>query len=160
MRSSKQADRPKRRAADPYEVHAYALRLRGVRFQANIGTSRDERAVLQEILVDVDLELPVRQLPAHDRRRDVVDYDRVATLVVEEGTSRPHRLLETYALRVVERLLAATPAERVRVAAWKARAPTKHPVDAAVVELGGERARARAARGSSAWSEARRSRRP
>src|SRR4051794_40784578 len=86
-------------------VREYTLRLRGIRFQANIGTSREERAVLQEILVDVELTLPTASLPRKDRRQDVVDYDAVATCEVEAGSSQPHRLLETYVTRVVGRLL-------------------------------------------------------
>jgi dihydroneopterin aldolase len=91
------------------------------------------------VVVDVELTLPVSSLPTRDRIRDVVDYDTVARAVVEEGVERPHRLLETYVARVVKRLLADTPATRVRVAATKRHVPTKVPVDAAIVALVGSR---------------------
>lgn len=118
-------------------LESYTLRLRGIRFHAHIGASREEREVLQELLVDVDVELPLAQLPELDQVESVLSYDLLANLVVEEGLLQPYRLLETYAARVVARLLRESPAERVRVAVTKSRVPTRHPVDAAVVELVG-----------------------
>lgn len=119
-------------------LRAYTLRLDGIRFRANVGASRSERAIPQELVVDVELSLPVFALPKRDDKRDVVDYDAVSRLVVEEGL-RGHRLLEKYVGNLVVRLLAETPALRVRVAATKLRVPTQHSVDRAVVELIAER---------------------
>src|SRR5580700_11741920 len=113
----------------------YTLRLHAIRFRANLGASHSERAIPQEIVVDVDLSLPVAALPRRDHRREVVDYNTIANLVVEAGLAEPYRLLETYARVLVDRLLAGTPATRVRIAATKLRVPTSHSVDRAVVEL-------------------------
>jgi dihydroneopterin aldolase len=116
-------------------VTEYTLRLHGIRFRANVGASRSERSIPQEVVVDVELTLPVSALPKHDVKRDVVDYNAVAELVVAEGTAAPHHLLETYAQRLIVRLLEETPATKVRLAATKLRVPTTHSVDKAVVEL-------------------------
>jgi dihydroneopterin aldolase len=116
-------------------IHAYTLRLHGIRFRTNLGASHSERSIPQEIVVDVELTLPVSALPGRDQRRDAVDYDKVANVVVEEGRSERYRLLETYAQRLVARLLAETPALTVRIAATKLRVPTSQSVDRAVVEL-------------------------
>jgi dihydroneopterin aldolase len=116
-------------------IREYTLRLHAIRFRANVGASRNERAIPQELVVDVELTLPTSALPARDVKKEVVDYDAVSRLVVEEGQSSQHHLLETYASRLVDRLLAATPATRVRVAATKLRVPTMHSVDRAVVEI-------------------------
>ena len=116
-------------------VEQYTLRLEGVRFRTNMGASHSERSLPQEIIVDVELTLPVEALPGRDRRRDAIDYDTVATLVVEVGRAEPYRLLETCARRLTERLLAETPALRVKVAVTKRLVPTVHDVDRAVVEL-------------------------
>ena len=86
-------------------------------------------------MVDVELTLPVGAFPKRDVRRDAVDYGEVADMVVEVGRAESYRLLETFARALVERLLAETPAVRVRVAATKLRVPTSHSVDRAVVEL-------------------------
>lgn len=126
-------------------IEDYTLRLRGIRFRTHLGASHSERALPQEIVVDVDLTLPVAALPARDRRRDVVDYDAIAGLVVQEGQAERYHLLETYTRRLVERLLAETPAVVVRVSAAKARVPTKHDVGLAVVELSARRPEAPAA---------------
>jgi dihydroneopterin aldolase len=120
-------------------IEEYTLRLTGIRFLAHLGASSSERLALQEVVVDVELILPVSSLPVRDRLRNVVDYDAVARAVVEEGIAKPRRLLETYVARVVGRLLAETPATRVRVAATKRRPPTTHPVAAAIVEIVGAR---------------------
>lgn len=117
----------------------YTLRLRGIRLQGHVGASREERTTPQEIIVDVDLTLPVQALPTKDRLREVVDYDAVACQVVEEGGAQPYRLLETYVAGVVERLLRETPATHARVSATKRRVPTKYPVDTAAVEIVGHR---------------------
>ena len=116
-------------------VYGYTLRLHGIRFRGNVGASKSERAIPQEIVVDVELTLPVSALPKRDVKRDVVDYSKVADLVVEEGTATPHHLLETYAQGLIERLLRETPALKVKLAATKSRVPTTQAVDRAVVEL-------------------------
>ena len=113
----------------------YKLRLHAVRFRANLGVSPSERALPQEIVVDVELTLPVGAFPKRDVRRDAVDYGEVANMVVEEGQAETYRLLETFAQRLVARLLRETPALEVRVSATKLRVPTSHSVDRAVVEL-------------------------
>jgi dihydroneopterin aldolase len=117
----------------------YKMRLSGVRFRANIGASRSERSIPQEVVVEVELHLPLSSFPKRDDRSDVVDYGAVAQIVVEEGLAEPYRLLETYVGRLVRRLLDETPASRVRVAATKLRVPTRHSVDCASVELVGDR---------------------
>ncbi len=120
-------------------LREYTLRLHGVRFRANLGASHSERALPQEIVVDVELTLPLSAFPKRDVRRDAVDYGAVAAMVVEEGGAASYRLLETYAQRLIERLLRETPALKARVAATKLRVPTSHAVDRAVVELVAER---------------------
>jgi dihydroneopterin aldolase len=120
-------------------IREYTLRLHGVRFRATIGASAAERSIPQDLVVDVDLELPVSALPKRDAKREVVDYDRAVRLVVEVGLAEPYRLLEVYAQRVLERLLTETPALRVRVAVTKSRVPSTYSTDQAVVELIGSR---------------------
>ena len=120
-------------------VTEYTLRLHAIRFRTNMGASRSERDIPQEIVVDIELTLPVSALPKRDLRRDAVDYGVIADLVVREGQAASYHLLETYTTRLVERLLEETPALRVRASATKLRVPTPHSVDRAVVELVAER---------------------
>lgn len=120
-------------------IREYTLRLQAVRFRANIGASAAERSIPQDLVVDVDLELPVTVLARRDTRREVVDYDLVVRLVVEVGLAESYRLLESYAQRLLERLLLETPATRVRVAATKLRVPSTYSTEKAIVELVGVR---------------------
>jgi dihydroneopterin aldolase len=116
-------------------LREYTMRLHGVRFRANLGVSHSERALPQEIVVDVELTLPLSAFPKRDVRRDAVDYGAVANMVVEEGQAENYRLLETFAQRLIERLMRETPALQARVSTTKLRVPTSHAVDRAVVEL-------------------------
>jgi dihydroneopterin aldolase len=94
-----------------------------------------ERKLPQDFVAHVELSMPPGSLPASDDRRDVVDYDRIASAIVEEGTSRSCRLLETLAERIVDRIFADFPATSIRIVITKARPPTSTSVEAASVEL-------------------------
>jgi len=125
-------------AASTPAVHAvteYRLRLDGIRFRGHHGVSDSERALPQDFLVSLEAHLPLGVLPSGDAIADVFNYDRLATLVVEEGTRQKCRLLETLAQRVIARILADTPATRVSVAVTKSRPPTRSSVDSVTVEL-------------------------
>lgn len=116
-------------------VTEYTIRLETVRFRTKLGASRSERSIPQEIIVDVDLTLPIASLPQRDDRSEVVDYGVVSDLIVSVGQAEPYRLLETYAQRLIAELFETTPATRVRVGVTKLRVPTAHSVDRAVIEL-------------------------
>jgi dihydroneopterin aldolase len=118
----------------------YKIRLEGIRFRGRHGVSDSERDLPQDFLVTIHVALPVTSLPAGDSVRDVFDYDRLATIVVDEGTSHTCRLLETLARRVIDRILRDTPATWVSVSVTKGRPPTTYSVDAAAVELVASRA--------------------
>jgi 7,8-dihydroneopterin aldolase/epimerase/oxygenase len=116
-------------------VRDYRIRLDGVRFRSKHGASVSERRLPQDFVANVEVSLSPSRLPASDDRRDVVDYDRIASAVVEEGTSRSCRLLETLAKRIVDRIFKDFPTTAVRIAITKARPPTSTSVEAASVEL-------------------------
>jgi len=117
------------------KFHQYNVKLHGIRFRGKHGVSDAERDLPQDFLVNAELSLPASTLPRVDRLKEVFDYDHVATLVVEEGTKRTYRLLETLAQRLLERLLTDTPATRATVSIQKSHPPTKCSVDAVSVEL-------------------------
>lgn len=118
-----------------HAVVEYVIRLDGIRFRGHHGVSDSERALPQDFLVSLEASLPVGVLPSGDHLADVFNYDRLATLVVEEGTRQACRLLETLAQRVIARVLADTPATRVTVSVTKSRPPTQSSVDSVSVEL-------------------------
>jgi dihydroneopterin aldolase len=120
-------------------VETYRIRLAGIRFRARHGVSRAERDLPQDFVVDLDVALPVSLLPRADARARVFDYDKLASLVVDEGTRVSYKLLETLADRLIERVLADTPAVSVTVQVKKFGPPTSASVDAVSVELTGRR---------------------
>ena len=83
----------------------------------------------------MELVLPTSSVPAAHERDEVVDYDRIASAIVDEGTSRSCRLLETLAKRVIERLFRECPATSVRIVITKARPPKLSSVESVSVEL-------------------------
>ena len=113
----------------------YRIRLDGVRFRSKHGASSSERKLPQDFVANVELSLPTTELPAGDDRRDVVDYDRIASAIEDEGTARSYRLLETLARRIVDRLFKDSAATSIRVVITKSRPPTSTSVEAASVEL-------------------------
>jgi dihydroneopterin aldolase len=116
-------------------VRDYRIRLDGIRFRSKHGASTSERRLPQDFVANVELSFPPSALPATDDRRDVVDYDRIASVIVDEGTSRSCRLLETLAKRIVDRIFTGFPAIRVHIVITKARPPTSSSVESASVEL-------------------------
>jgi dihydroneopterin aldolase len=116
-------------------VETYRIRLEGIRFRARHGASRAERDLPQDFVVHLDVVLPVALLPRTDSRARVFDYDRLASLVVDEGTRVSYKLLETLADRLIERVLTDTPAISITVQVKKFGPPTSASVDAVSVEL-------------------------
>jgi dihydroneopterin aldolase len=122
-------------------VETYRIRLEGIRFRARHGVSKAERGLPQDFVVNVEVGLPVSTLPRTDSLTKVFDYDKLASLVVDEGTRVSYKLLETLGERLIERILADTPAVSVTVQVKKFGPPTSVPVDAVAVELSGTRTR-------------------
>jgi dihydroneopterin aldolase len=123
----------------PAEVGSYRIRLEGIRFRAKHGVSRAERDLPQDFVVNVEVILPVASLPRSDTLSKVFNYDRLASLVVDEGTRVSYKLLEILGERLIARILADTPATGVTVQVKKFGPPTSVSVDAVAVELSGSR---------------------
>ncbi|MEJ7730814.1 MAG: dihydroneopterin aldolase [Polyangiaceae bacterium] len=120
-------------------VSSYKIRLEGVRFRGKHGVSRAERDLPQDFTVTLEVTLPASVLPRSDTLARVFNYDRLASLVVDEGTRTSYKLLETLAERLIARVLADTPAEAVTVQVRKFGPPTSVSVDAVAIELRGGR---------------------
>jgi 7,8-dihydroneopterin aldolase/epimerase/oxygenase len=123
----------------PVSIEGYHIRLAGIRFRARHGASRAERGLPQDFVVDLEVTLPTSLLPRTDSRARVFDYDKLASLVVDEGTAVSYKLLETLAERLIARILADTPATAVQVQVKKFGPPTSASVDAVAIELTGRR---------------------
>jgi 7,8-dihydroneopterin aldolase/epimerase/oxygenase len=120
-------------------ITTYRIRLEGIRFRARHGASRAERGLPQDFVVSLDVVLPVSLLPRTDTLARVFNYDKLASLVVDEGTRDSYKLLEFLAERLIARIFADTPAVAVTVQVKKFGPPTSASVDAVAIELRAER---------------------
>jgi dihydroneopterin aldolase len=120
-------------------ITTYRIRLEGIRFRARHGASRAERGLLQDFVVNLDVILPIALLPRSDTLSRVFNYDKLASLVVDEGTRVSYKLLEVLAERLIARIFTDTPAVGVTVQVKKFGPPTSASVDAVAVELRAER---------------------
>lgn len=121
-------------------ITTYRMHVDGIRFRGRHGASKAERDLLQDFVASLDVELPVSALPKSDTLRGVVDYGKLADIVADEGTRSSCRLLETLALRLIDRILEETPARAITVRIKKFGPPTAVSVDSSSIELRGERA--------------------
>src|SRR5262245_17652941 len=96
-------------------IKTYRIRLEGIRFRARHGASRAERGLPQDFIVHLEVTLPIGLLPRSDSLARVFDYDKLASLVVDEGTRVSYKLLEVLGERVIARIFADTPAIGVTV---------------------------------------------
>jgi dihydroneopterin aldolase len=109
--------------------------VQGARLEARIGVTEEERARPQEVVIDVELALDVREAARTDDLRLSVDYAEVWRLM--EGTARrqPWALVETLAERIASALLEGFPAEEARVLVRKPGALRAQGVEWAGVEI-------------------------
>jgi dihydroneopterin aldolase len=110
--------------------------LEGMQFYGYHGANPEERALGQPYLVDLSVELDLRQPGATDRLDDTVSYTRLyrAVQVVVEGEAR--NLLEAIAQAIANRVLAEFPVAAVQVRVKKPRPPIKGSViEHAAVEI-------------------------
>ena len=111
--------------------------LAGLEFHGFHGVFDEERRFGARFVVDAELYL---RPPARDRLEDSADYAAAYALIAEEVTERRYALIESLALGVAERLLAAdAKLLRVRVRVHKPHAPLPGVVRDVFAEV--ERAR-------------------
>jgi len=89
--------------------------VEGIKFHGFHGLTRLERQVGVRLSVDVTLELDLEAAGRADNVRGTIDYRRVHELVVELGRAESHKLLESFAVLVLERMFAEFPAQSITV---------------------------------------------
>lgn len=93
--------------------------IEGIKFHGFHGLTRLERQVGVRLSVDVSLDHDLEKSGRSDRMADTVDYAKVHRKVIEVGRGPSHKLLESFALTLIEALLADFPADRVSVTVRK-----------------------------------------
>ena len=113
--------------------------LEGIKFHGYHGLTKSEREIGVRLAVDVSLELDLEPSGRSDRFRDTLDYRKVHQRVMEMGQGESHRLLESFAVSLLDVLIKEFPAERVTVRVRKETPVLNGIVDSVGVELTRER---------------------
>lgn len=93
--------------------------IEGIKFHGFHGLTRMEREFGVRLSVDVVLELDLERSGRNDDFTHTVDYRKVHQHVVELGRGSSHKLLESFAVTVIDRLFAEFAAERITVTVRK-----------------------------------------
>ncbi len=109
--------------------------LTGLRFQGRHGVYAEERERGQPFVVDLELMLSLHDAGRTDDLSRTADYGAVALLVREIVEGESVALIETLAERIAAAVLAATPAQAVRVRVHKPEAPIAVTFDSVSVEI-------------------------
>ncbi|MBE7545043.1 MAG: dihydroneopterin aldolase [Solibacteraceae bacterium] len=110
------------------------IQLRGARVMARVGVPEEERAVAQELVVDVDLDWDIRAAAAADDFELTLDYAAVRAVVERVAGARAYRLIETIG-GVAAAVLAEFGTPRVRVLVKKPAALRAVGVEYPAVEI-------------------------
>ncbi len=82
------------------------LSLTGLRFDASLGILQSEKTKPQPIQVDAELNFGEQVLlPSNDDIKQVLDYRKVRTIIIDECTAEHVNLLETLIGKLSHRLL-------------------------------------------------------
>jgi 7,8-dihydroneopterin aldolase/epimerase/oxygenase len=104
------------------------IRLTGLRAHGRHGVLPEERRDGQEFVVDVDLEVDVREAAASDDLSSTVDYGVLAQRLVAVVSGEPVDLLETLATRLADVCLVEPRVGAATVTVHKPQAPVPVPV--------------------------------
>lgn len=115
--------------------------VEGITFHGFHGLTRLERQVGVRLSVDVTLDVDLEKSGRSDRMADTVDYAAVHRTVIDVGRGNSYRLLETFARKLLDELLASFPVERATVRVRKATPVLDGIVDAVGVQMSRSRAR-------------------
>lgn len=110
--------------------------LKGMQFYGFHGVNPEERTLGQSYVVDLAVEMDLRQPGASDRLEDTVSYTRLYRAVQEVMEGESKNLLEATAQSIASLVLTEFPVAAVRVRIKKPRPPIRGSViDHAAVEV-------------------------
>ena len=87
--------------------------LEGIKFHGFHGLTRMERQVGVRLAVDVSLETDLENSGRSDNVRATIDYRKIHARVVELGRGSSHKLLESFAVVLLDALIDKFPAQRI-----------------------------------------------
>ena len=119
--------------------------IEGIKFHGFHGLTRMERQVGVRLSVDVSLELDLYRAGRGDNVRQALDYRKVHERVIEIGRGPSHKLLESYAVALLDSLFEEFDVERITVRVRKETPVLDGIVDSVGVELSRARGEERGA---------------
>lgn len=111
------------------------IELRGLRVRAVCGVLPEERERSQPFEFDIDVYTDLADAAASDDLVDTVDYGTLCALVAGIADNERFELLERFAGRVAEALLATGPVDAVTVVVRKLRPPVPEDLDTSGVRI-------------------------
>ena len=111
------------------------IELRGLRVLARCGVLPEERERAQPFAIDLDVEADLSAAARSDALDDTIDYGRLCTDVATIATREQFGLLERFAQRIAEVVLANPLVVAVTVTVHKMRPPVPHHLDSSGVRL-------------------------
>jgi dihydroneopterin aldolase len=111
------------------------ITIRGLRVQARVGVTDQERALPQTVVIDLEVTADLSTAALSDDLDDTVDYSAMIDGVVEAVRSAESKLLEHLAARVVSVVSRMDGVQEVAVQIAKQPPPVAHDVEAIAVSL-------------------------
>jgi len=109
--------------------------VEGIKFHGFHGLTRMERQVGVRLSVDVSLELDLYPAGRNDDVKQALDYRKVHERVVEIGRAKSHRLLESYAMVLLDALFDEFRVDKLTVRVRKETPVLDGIVDSVGVEM-------------------------
>ncbi len=110
--------------------------LEGMRFYGFHGVNPEERALGQEYLVDLAVEMDLGRAGRSDRLEDTISYAHIYRTVREVMEGEPRNLLEAAAQSIADRVLEDFPVDSVSVRVKKPHPPIRGSIiESATVEI-------------------------
>jgi dihydroneopterin aldolase len=105
------------------------ISIRGLKVDAHIGVTDEERSSAQTLIVDVDIDGDLRPAAASDDVSDTIDYGTVVDEVSELVETSRYRLLERLGAEITELICRNPRVARVTVVVAKESPPVHGAVD-------------------------------
>lgn len=93
--------------------------IQGLAIDAVIGVHAWEQQMTRPLLLDLELLTDLRPAGRSDALTDTIDYQAVAELAAAVAAEQPHQLVEHYAERLAQQIVARFAPEAVRLTVHK-----------------------------------------
>lgn len=93
--------------------------LEGIQIPASLGVTAAERRMRRPVLLDLEVERPLRTAGRSDNIRHTIHYKRIFEIVEDVAAHQEHRLVEALAERIADAVLAKFDADAVTVSVRK-----------------------------------------